>query len=192
MKGAIIFTDIVKSSILWNKNPSKMMELLKKHDKIIMKIVKYYGGTVVKTIGDAFMIYIKKIEDAVKLSIEIIDSIDFFNFRIGMCYGPLKNKINKIQNCSLKDFYGTTVNLASRMESKVAKNGTISLCFWNTKPPLNFIEELAQDYDILVRDYHGNCKCKKPKYINLDLECICDKVKKLKGVPEITTFTIFI
>ena len=76
------------------------------------------------------------------------------------------------------------------MESKVAKNGTISFCFWNVKIPKKFINDLSKDYHILVRDYHKICKCKNNEFIGL--ECVCDKVKNLKGVPGITTFTIFL
>ena len=121
IKGTIIFTDIVNSSMLWNKNPTKMMKLLNKHDNIIHNIAKDHKGLVLKTIGDSFMIYIKNYKDAIYLSMDIIEKIDFLDLRIGLCNGLLNQKTNNIQNCSLKDFYGTTVNLAGRMESKNCK-----------------------------------------------------------------------
>ena len=53
----IVFTDVVKSSELWAKDPKLMEERLDNHFNLINEKAKNWGGFVVKTIGDSFMIY---------------------------------------------------------------------------------------------------------------------------------------
>lgn len=131
MKGAILFTDVKSSSKLWARHKDSMLSALTAHERIVRKCVKAFCGFLVKSIGDAFMIKFKSMEPAIlcaiaiqkllqKHPVQFKGSTDKIELRIGIAYGDLESKTSIIQNHKLKDFYGLTVNLASRMESKVS------------------------------------------------------------------------
>jgi hypothetical protein len=137
MKGVILFTDMVKSSHLWDKYDDKMVPYIKRHNKRIKKIAKRYKGEIIKNIGDSCMILFDTLDDSIifayslqkimkKRPIIIKEisknklpslTVDKLQIRIGLAYGPLYEMRNAIQNCKLKDYLGNTVNVASRMES---------------------------------------------------------------------------
>ena len=127
---SIMFTDVVGSSKLWSDNAETMSEQLNKHFILMDSIAKKYNGFVVKTIGDAFMIYFGigkgSLQNAINCGKEILNK-ENLPLRIGICQGNMQEKKYHIQNADLRDFFGNAVNTASRMESKVAgEAGTIA------------------------------------------------------------------
>lgn len=134
MKGCILFTDIKSSSKLWAAHPKQMLKLLMEHEKIIRDKIIKNKGFIVKTIGDAVMAKFSSVEEGVKCAIDIQQvlknkplrfnkSTDLLQIRIGLAYGDMQMRNILIQGHKLKDFFGTSVNMASRMESKVSKVG---------------------------------------------------------------------
>jgi class 3 adenylate cyclase len=116
----ILFTDIVFSTMHWDINGDIRGRLMvDKHNRLVMPIIHYFNGQVVKTIGDSVMAMFNRPEDAVKASIGIQqvldqarqndDSFDI-HVRIGMHTG---NAIVE-QN----DVFGDVVNVASRIENE--------------------------------------------------------------------------
>ena len=130
MKKCILFTDIKGSCSLWNKYPRRMLKALRTHDSEIRKCSRKFGGFIIKTIGDAYMISFDDIYDGINFAIEmcllqenspiIVGNSDKLQIRIGMSYGTVNQKRQMIQNKSLLDYFGPTVNSASRMESKIS------------------------------------------------------------------------
>jgi class 3 adenylate cyclase len=120
---SVMFTDVVGSSRMWTDDKMVMKKRIDAHFDLITDIVKKYDGFIVKTIGDAFMIYFKESEDslskAIECGLEILKS-ETLPLRVGICQGPMQEKTYTLQNARLKDFFGNVVNVASRMESKVA------------------------------------------------------------------------
>src|SRR6266568_7861257 len=53
---AIMFTDIVGFSRQMGSNEARTLRLLDTHNQIIHKAVNEYHGTVIKTVGDAFLV----------------------------------------------------------------------------------------------------------------------------------------
>ena len=142
---AMVFTDVVGSSKMWSDDPVTMSKQLEGHHKLIATISEKYKGWIVKTIGDAFMVYFEPSEDslfnAVKFSKEVILAEKAYNLRVGVCQGNMDQKTYRIQKVDLKDFFGNAVNTASRMESKVCEvGGTIGFC--STKPIENRLGNL--------------------------------------------------
>jgi len=107
-----------------------------------------------------------------------------------MCQGPASSHDVIYQNIKLKDFYGTTVNLASRMESKVAEKDQIAFCFNKTKIPKNVILELSQYFNMEIKDFTDECKMKKLNRSGRLLGYQCLSKKLLKGVPGVKAFII--
>jgi class 3 adenylate cyclase len=129
----MVFTDVVGSSKMWSDDAVTMLNQLEGHHKLVESLAEKNKGWIVKTIGDAFMVYFETSEDslynAVKFSKELILSEKAYNLRVGVCEGNMDQKTYRIQKVDLKDFFGNAVNSASRMESKVAEiGGTIAFC----------------------------------------------------------------
>ena len=199
--GVIIFTDIVGSSKLWRDHPRNMTKSMNIHNTLIENIAKDYSGVVVKTIGDAFMIFIKgktAYKKALNLSVKIQDSLinnpiwvnERTNrqilVRIGFCQGPMNVQQVKFQKKKLKDYFGTTVNLASRMESKVAALNGISFCFWETDIPENFLMDVANKFRMVVKDYTNSCQYRQSDVYK------CFRTEDLYGAPGVITFSIVV
>ena len=127
----MVFTDVVGSSKMWSDDPITMIGQLEAHHKLVDTISQKNNGWIVKTIGDAFMVYFEQSDsslfNAIKFSKELILSEKAYNLRVGICQGHMDEKTYSIQKVELKDFFGNAVNSASRMESKVAEvGGTIA------------------------------------------------------------------
>lgn len=133
---AMVFTDVVGSSKLWSDVPYTMARQLEEHHKLVDSLSGKYKGWIVKTIGDAFMVYFEPSNDsllnALRFSKEIIKQEVKYNLRVGVCLGNMEEKTYKIQNVNLRDFFGNAVNTASRMESKVSEAGGVA--FTSVKP----------------------------------------------------------
>ncbi|MDD2907501.1 MAG: adenylate/guanylate cyclase domain-containing protein [Candidatus Gracilibacteria bacterium] len=130
IKGAVVFTDIkdftLKTSLL---TQFQIGNFLNKQDEIVLPIITKYFGKVIKTIGDSYMIVFEKAENAVLSSIEIQKKLEEYNsnielnlykleLRISIDYGNLEREIN----LNGEDFFGETVNIASRLQQKTPEN----------------------------------------------------------------------
>jgi hypothetical protein len=207
VNGSFVFTDIVGSSRLWNKYNKKTKTAIDKHEKIIYTLVKKFNGMVVKTIGDAFMLFFKGkngYKKAISCCLELQESLitkpiylsslkrDTIRIRIGICQGPAEVHTVFYQNKKLKDFLGTTINLASRMESKVSKKNGIAVCFYKTPIPIDFMIRAAHKFpnnDLSVNDYTRGCKIRKFKRSGRLISVRCFNSSLLHGVPGIKAFT---
>lgn len=157
---SIVFTDVEGSSKMWSDDPATMFEQLQSHHKLVESIAEKNSGWIVKTIGDAFMVYFEPSEEslvnAIKFSKELILSEKAYNLRVGVCQGHMDQKTYRIQKVDLKDFFGNAVNTASRMESKVAgKGGTIAFC--STKPIGNYmgvLRSIGKVFEVNLKEYY--------------------------------------
>lgn len=206
--GTFVFTDIVQSSVLWKKYPNKMNKAIQEHEKRTHDFVKKYKGIVIKTIGDSFMILFKDYKKAIPCLMEI--QVDLMKnpiylskknnhkikIRAGMCTGEAFTHKVSIQGHTLNDYYGTVVNMASRMESKVSKEFQIAISFYKTKIPRQFLSDLAEygvytgKFEIEIVDFKDNCITSKPKRSERLLSYECRETSELKGVPSVKTFVI--
>lgn len=121
---SILFTDIVNSSEMWNKDSTLMIKRLKHHYETIDRLSKKYNGWIVKSIGDAFMLYFEPNKDTLINTIlfakELVNEEKTYKLRIGAARGAVDRDTYRIQNVDLADFFGNVVNTASRMESKLS------------------------------------------------------------------------
>jgi class 3 adenylate cyclase len=152
---SMVFTDVVGSSKMWSDDPITMSKQLEGHHKLVNSIAEKNKGWIVKTIGDAFMVYFESSEDslfnAVNFAKQVILGEKSYNLRVGVCQGHMDQKTYRIQKVDLKDFFGNAVNTASRMESKVSEvGGTIAFC--STKPIENKLAKIKTLGDITEVD----------------------------------------
>ena len=129
----MVFSDVVGSSKMWSDDPVTMIGQLEAHHKLVDSLASKNKGWIVKTIGDAFMVYFEPSEyslfNAIKFSKELILNEKAYGLRVGVCEGHMDEKTYSIQKVELRDFFGNAVNAASRMESKVSEvGGTIAFC----------------------------------------------------------------
>lgn len=124
---AIMYTDIVGFSRMMEQNESGTLELLRLHNRIVTDIAARRHGTVIKTIGDAFLVDFRNTVEALQCAMEIQDAVYAHNktegaqlllMRIGVHLGDIYFFEN--------DALGEGINIASRLQS-LAKPGCI--CF---------------------------------------------------------------
>lgn len=129
----MVFSDVVGSSKMWSDDPITMIGQLEAHHKLVDSLASKNNGWIVKTIGDAFMVYFEPSDyslfNAIKFSKELILNEKAYSLRVGVCEGHMDEKTYSIQKVELRDFFGNAVNASSRMESKVSEvGGTIAFC----------------------------------------------------------------
>ena len=134
----IVFTDIRASTSIWENAPDGMSAGLKIHNRVMREVMAVFGGYEVKTIGDAFMIAFETTADGVNFALQVHEKLlaaDWpaslledapictpqdslwggLTVRIGVNTGPVTVEQNTLTGRT--DYFGHTVNVASRLES---------------------------------------------------------------------------
>ncbi|MBI3578413.1 MAG: hypothetical protein HY089_03260 [Ignavibacteriales bacterium] len=116
---AIMFTDIKSFSKKMGENEAAAMQILHTHDTMMKDVVAKFGGTVIKSIGDSFMVDFSSAVNAVKCAIEAQENFwnydkdksdfDKIEIRVGIHLGDVITVGN--------DIYGDGVNIAARIEA---------------------------------------------------------------------------
>ena len=142
----VVFTDIRSSTSIWEAVPQGMCEALKIHNRIIREAMDEFEGYEVKTIGDAFMVAFATVLDGVNFGLRVHEALrnatwpaELLHFRlcadtgplwggltvrIGVNAGPVTVEKNTLTGRT--DYFGHTVNVASRLES-TCKPGAVGL-----------------------------------------------------------------
>jgi len=68
---AIMFTDMVGFSRQMGSNEARMLRLLEVHNQLIQHAVTEHHGTVIKTIGDAFLVDFPSVVHAVQCAQQV-------------------------------------------------------------------------------------------------------------------------
>src|ERR1700756_5646296 len=116
---AIMFTDIVGFSRQMGANEARTLRLLEVHNQIIQQAVTEHHGTVIKTIGDAFLVDFPSVVHAVQCAQQIHarlrtynaekEKADQIHVRIGIHLGDIVQKDG--------DVFGDGVNTAARLQT---------------------------------------------------------------------------
>ncbi len=124
---AIMYTDIVGFSRMMEQDEAGTLALLSFHNKLVTDIAQKHSGTIIKTIGDAFLVDFRSTVSALKCAMEIQDALYTYNIahqekplllRIGIHLGDIYFYEN--------DALGDGINIAARLQG-MARPGTI--CF---------------------------------------------------------------
>jgi hypothetical protein len=210
VKRTMLFTDIIGSSKLWATYKEDMYSALLKHDDQIHELVEKYDATILKTIGDAFMICFKGKKsalDALKFAIELTEDLekkpikvgsDKVQLRMGFAFGEMYERKVEVQGQSLKDYFGNTVNTASRMESKVSGDG--GFAFTNvdkvdSDQSKEMTKLLKEKCKFEVIDFDDDCRFDPEEKVGRSARLLtdlqrhkCENVSKLKGVKPLRAY----
>jgi TolB-like protein/class 3 adenylate cyclase/Tfp pilus assembly protein PilF len=125
---AIMFTDMVGFSRQMGANEARMLRLLDIHNHIIQQAVAEHHGTVIKTVGDAFLVDFPSVVHAVQCAQQIQAQFRVHNaekelaeqihVRIGVHLGDVVQREG--------DVFGDGVNIAKRLQ-ELAEPDTICL-----------------------------------------------------------------
>jgi hypothetical protein len=123
-----MFTDIVGFSRHMGADEARMLRLLEIHNRIIRQAVVEHRGTVIKTVGDAFLVDFPSVVHAVQCAQTIQthlrthntekESAEQIHIRIGIHSGDIVQKEG--------DVFGDGVNIASRLQ-ELAEPDTICI-----------------------------------------------------------------
>jgi adenylate cyclase len=116
---AIMFTDIVGFSRQMGEDEARMLRLLEVHNQLIQHAVTAHHGTVIKTVGDAFLVDFPSVVHAVQCAQAIQsqfrthnagkENAEQIHVRIGIHLGDIVQKDG--------DVFGDGVNVASRLQA---------------------------------------------------------------------------
>ncbi len=114
---AFLFTDIEGSTLRWDLDRAAMQEALRRHDAIVRAAIESHGGTVFKTIGDAFCAAFPAVERAVaaataaqrELGSQNWDAVDGLRVRMAIHIGDADERDG--------DYFGPAVNRVARLLS---------------------------------------------------------------------------
>ena len=143
----IVFTDIRASTSIWEHAPEGMRAGLKIHNTVIREVMQMFRGYEVKTLGDSFMVAFTSTQDGVNFGLRVHELLreavwpnslledasicaeqgplwGGLTVRIGVNTGPVSVEENALTGRT--DYFGHTVNVASRLES-TCKPGAVAV-----------------------------------------------------------------
>jgi class 3 adenylate cyclase len=114
---AIMFTDIVSYTSMMERDEAGTMAFLNFHNTLLHMEIDQNGGTVIKTVGDAFLADFSSAVNAVRCAVSIQkrfmehnkEKSDNHQLRVGIHVGDVVISNN--------DIFGDGVNVASRLQS---------------------------------------------------------------------------
>ena len=195
----ILFNDIIGSTKQWNKYGNRMLKEIERVTTIVNNLLKKTNGVLIKMVGDSYMIAFDELLDSIVFAVKFDDKLNNTKslldkrllFRTGIYYGKVIEKHMKIQKCIMKDFFGSVVKIASRLESKVSDENSIAIGIKTHKiltDVLNFLKDKKYKYEII--DFEKTCKkhiqnnniTSKKFLASRHIHERCKSLKKLKGV----------
>jgi class 3 adenylate cyclase len=119
---AVMFTDIKGfTSRTSNATRDGVRSLLGEHDRLLRPVFRYFGGVVIKTIGDAFLVRFDSSTDAVVCGLALQSVLTKHNERAAEAERFLVRVAINVGDIVLQDddVFGEPVNLAARLEEIV-------------------------------------------------------------------------
>ncbi len=148
---AIVFTDILGSSVLGNKlGNEKYREVRKAHFEQAREFLNKYDGYEIKTIGDSVMAAFRTAAEVLDFGLDLFATTGnpLIKIRVGIHIGPVSIEQN--------DAFGITVNYAARVEG-MAKGAEV----WVSNEAKTHIDqEGLKRHDELQWTSHDNCELK--------------------------------
>lgn len=118
---ALLFTDLVGSTALYGRvGDARAYALVQEHFDLMAAVIGEHEGAVVKTMGDAVMASFAAPADAVAAALEMVRRHDerFAEDELGLKVGVHAGPCLAVQANGQLDYFGTTVNMAARLQGK--------------------------------------------------------------------------
>ena len=175
IKSCVCFIDLVDSTknTITMDNLESIRNYYSKFINSISKIVKSYGGRVIKNIGDCLLLHFPKtsdnkneesFRDAIECVLKILDSrysinqellkqqLPPFSYRISMDFGVLDLAL--VGDYSQVDLFGSTINFCSKINSSSSIPNEIIIGD-NFYRILNSFSNITSNYHFI---HNGECK----------------------------------
>lgn len=148
----ILFTDLKGSTRMYRElGDAPSYAAVREHFSQLRKIISDEGGAVVKTIGDAVMAAFTTPEAAIRAALEIQRLDDGLITKIGLHAGPAI----LVNANGLLDYFGRTVNLASRLQKHSVGGDVVlseeTMCPLITDAEREFFEAEVPDFNGCMR-----------------------------------------
>lgn len=126
---ALLFSDLTGSTALYERiGDARAFALVEAHFKAMTEVVHAHGGAVIKTMGDAVMASFPTLEEAVRGGLAMVEAHErafaehALHVKLGVHAGPAL----VVRANDRFDFFGTTVNVAARLQAQ-ARSGELVL-----------------------------------------------------------------
>lgn len=125
---AVMFTDIVGSTELFSRRGDTAgMQMIERHNSLLLPVLESHGGVLIKTIGDALMGAFAQPTPAAHAAVDMQLALREFNrnppegfeairVRMGIHYGEALVMLTRRVRDRPADVFGNLVNVASRIE----------------------------------------------------------------------------
>ena len=124
---ALLFTDLKGSTAMYEKiGDATAYSVVRDHFDYLFGVIEKHSGAVIKTIGDAVMAAFSRPVDALEAALEMQERVAELNknlspkpavvLKIGIHAGPSI----AINGNGIMDYFGTTVNVAARVQNESA------------------------------------------------------------------------
>lgn len=139
MEASILFVDLALfTSLAQTHGDDVALEVVERFDDMVRGLALEYSGSIIKQIGDEFMLAFSDPADAVRFAAALDDSAsreeNFPALRMAINHGPVVFRLG--------DYFGNTVNVASRIAS-MAESGEILV----TEPVAHAAEKAGIDVE---------------------------------------------
>jgi class 3 adenylate cyclase len=118
---ALLFTDLVGSTALYQRvGDARAFAIVEEHFRVSGEVIGRSGGAIVKTMGDAIMASFPSLPEAVAAARAMVEGHEAvgrehgLGVKIGVHAGPCL----AVRANDRLDFFGTTVNLAARLQAQ--------------------------------------------------------------------------
>lgn len=102
-----LFTDIEGSTARWEQNADEMRATLARHDTAVREALERRGGTIFKTVGDAFCSVFADPAEAVAAAADIERTVEGVRVRVALHTGTAQVRD--------EDYFGPTLNRVARL-----------------------------------------------------------------------------
>ncbi|MBI3296777.1 MAG: adenylate/guanylate cyclase domain-containing protein [Elusimicrobia bacterium] len=157
---ALVFTDLKGSTAMYERvGDARAYAVVRDHFEVLFEVVKRRRGAVVKTIGDAVMAAFSSPSDAVAAALDMHagllarneDMAEPVILKVGVHAGPAI----AINSEGVLDYFGTTVNLAARVQNE-SRGGDLVLSSGAFEDPrcrevLKSDGGESEEFEVLVR-----------------------------------------
>ncbi len=140
----ILFSDLTGTTALYERlGDARAFALVQEHFSDTSALIAEHGGALVKTMGDAVMASFSSPGDALRAGLAMIGSVQQLAARAGLPPEEVALKVGVHHGPCLAvrandrlDFFGTTVNIASRLQCQARRDQVVVLAELTAHPEI--------------------------------------------------------